>query len=327
MMKLAWLLPLLVGFSYGPNFDSDPIKGEGGAGIVFTGAPRWTAHTCDVCHTDAPHQVGLRLESDDPSLFDTGWSANKQYHMRVVLLNEHEGTQYQKYGSMCGGAVDPYVPCNTNGFALEIDDAGGHPVGKYTPVMSNACYNTAGTPPPGLDAVVVSGGTAVAHNGAGGEASWDFCWTAPAAGGGVLTAYVAAVDGNGGDGTQNFPDNTTGDDVAVGQVPINENGAAPPPPQTGGCSTTGGASLGLVLVVLLAWCGRRRFAALVTLLGLAAFASGCVHVRPRERETLAKRSMKFSPDPLEDELDLHMQEAREGSEGGYGSSGGGCGCN
>jgi hypothetical protein len=72
------------------------------------------------------------------------------------------------------------------------------------------------------------------------------------------------------------------------------------------------------------WCGRRRFAAL---LALAAFASGCVHVRPRERETLAKRSMKFSPDPLEDELDLHMQEAREGSSGGYGSSGGGCGCN
>ena len=47
----------------------------------------------------------------------------------------------------------------------------------------------------------------------------------------------------------------------------------------------------------------------------------------RERETLAKRAMKFSPDPAEDQLDLHMQEAREGSEGGYGTSGGGCGCN
>ena len=47
----------------------------------------------------------------------------------------------------------------------------------------------------------------------------------------------------------------------------------------------------------------------------------------RARETLAKRNMKFAPDPAEDELDLHMQEAREGSSGGYGSSGGGCGCN
>jgi len=50
-------------------------------------------------------------------------------------------------------------------------------------------------------------------------------------------------------------------------------------------------------------------------------------VRPRQRETLAHRNMTFGPDPAEDELDLHMQESREGSSGGYGSSGGGCGCN
>ncbi len=327
MTRVLAILVLLAGtahaFSYGGNFDSDPIKGQGGAGIVFDGAPRFTAHTCDVCHTGAPHTVGLRVESDDASLFDTGWTAAKQYHMRVVLLNEHAGAQYQKYGMMCGGAVDPYVPCDNNGFALEIDDAGGHPVGKFVPVSNNACYNMSGTPPVGLDSIVVKDGTAVVHNGIGGELSWDFCWTAPPAGAGVLTAYVAAVDGSGGDGTDAFPTDTVNDDVATGQIPINENGAAPPPPQTGGCSTTGDASLGVVLVVLLAWCTRRRFAAV---LALAAFASGCVHVRPRERETLAKRSMKFSPDPLEDELDLHMQEAREGSSGGYGSSGGGCGC-
>ena len=55
--------------------------------------------------------------------------------------------------------------------------------------------------------------------------------------------------------------------------------------------------------------------------------ASCGNVRPRQRETLAKRNMKFAPDPTEDELDLHMQESREGSSGGYGSSGGGCGCN
>ena len=52
---------------------------------------------------------------------------------------------------------------------------------------------------------------------------------------------------------------------------------------------------------------------------LALATRGCVHVRPRQRETLAQRNMKFAPDPTEDELDLHMQEAREGSSGGYGS--------
>jgi hypothetical protein len=54
-------------------------------------------------------------------------------------------------------------------------------------------------------------------------------------------------------------------------------------------------------------------------------ASACV--KPYQREALSKRIMTFQPDPHEDVLDLHMIEAREGSVGGYGSAGGGCGCN
>ena len=60
---------------------------------------------------------------------------------------------------------------------------------------------------------------------------------------------------------------------------------------------------------------------------LALLAGGCTTVRPWQKEQLARRIMKFAPDPDEDELDLHMLEAREGSTGGYGSAGGGCGCN
>ena len=66
---------------------------------------------------------------------------------------------------------------------------------------------------------------------------------------------------------------------------------------------------------------------LVLMLLALGFASGCVRVKPYERELLAKPTMTFSPDPHEDELDLHMLEAREGATGGYGSAGGGCGCN
>ncbi len=65
-------------------------------------------------------------------------------------------------------------------------------------------------------------------------------------------------------------------------------------------------------------------------LAFAAFAVGavgCAKVRPYERELLAKPMMTFGPDPHEDVLDLHMLEAREGAVGGYGSAGGGCGCN
>jgi MYXO-CTERM domain-containing protein len=220
----------------------------------------------------------------------------------------------------------PYKPCDENGFALEMDDASGKPLGKFVPVSMDACVNT-GTAPTDVDVRVLTDGTAVTHNGAHmGMTAWDLCWTAPAAGAGVITAYLAAVDGNGGNGTEAFPNDTIGDDVAAGTVPMAEAGAQAPPPQTGGCSAGSDAGVGLAIAIAVALTRgrRRRLAAMV--LAVATLGS-CVHVRPRQRETLAKRNMKFAPDPTEDELDLHMQESREGSAGGYGSAGGGCGCN
>ena len=68
----------------------------------------------------------------------------------------------------------------------------------------------------------------------------------------------------------------------------------------------------------------------IKLLAICAAAlslSACAAVKPYQRELLAKPIMTFGPDPYEDVLDLHMLEAREASSGGYGSAGGGCGCN
>jgi hypothetical protein len=70
-----------------------------------------------------------------------------------------------------------------------------------------------------------------------------------------------------------------------------------------------------------------RLLFVLVLSSLLALAAGCVRVKPYERELLAKPTMTFQPDPHEDVLDLHMLEAREGAAGGYGSAGGGCGCN
>ena len=56
-------------------------------------------------------------------------------------------------------------------------------------------------------------------------------------------------------------------------------------------------------------------------------ASGCVRVRPHERETHARRSMQADGDASEKKLDGHVEEYREGSIGGAGAGGGGCGCN
>ena len=68
-------------------------------------------------------------------------------------------------------------------------------------------------------------------------------------------------------------------------------------------------------------------ARVIVVILVAVAASGCVRVKPYERELLAKPTMTFQPDPHEDVLDNHMLEAREGAAGGYGSAGGGCGCN
>jgi len=313
-------------FPTGEQFDFDPLVEDGAGGIAFDGAPRWAGHTCAVCHTGGPGTVGLRLESDHPDLFTTGWNPNQQYRLRVVLTGEHAGIANASLGDNCGFAVQPYRACDENGFALELADIKGTPKGSFVPVVDDACANS-GAIPPDVDIRVLTDGTAVTHNGAHmAMTSWDLCWTAPGAGAGTLTAYLAAVDGNGGTGTEAFPTDVAGDDVAFGTVPMAEQGQ-PAPVQTGGCNAAPidqGLVLALVVIALgLAGRRRRRLAAIVAIASLA----GCVHVRPRERETLAKRKMKFAPDPAEDELDLHMQESREGSSGGYGSSGGGCGCN
>jgi MYXO-CTERM domain-containing protein len=316
-------------FPTGNQFDEDPLLHDGGGGIAFDGSPRFTGHTCAVCHTNAPGKISVRLEADHPELFTDGWQPNMQYHLRVVLLNEWAAADQQSKGDACGFNVDPYTRCDQNGFALEFADLDGAAKGKFVPFANGACVNT-GTGPTDADVRVMMDGLAVTHNGAHhGQVQWDLCWTAPGSMNGVLTAYVAAVDGNGGDGTMNFPADTFGDDVAAGAVPIGELNGESPPAQNGGCSAGGDGGAGLALLVLaFALARRRRRVATAAGIALAlATAAGCVHVRPRERVSLARRNMKFAPDPTEDELDLHMQEAREGSSGGYGSSGGGCGCN
>ena len=68
----------------------------------------------------------------------------------------------------------------------------------------------------------------------------------------------------------------------------------------------------------------------ITLLLIAlalASASGCTTVKPWERGTLSKKEMSWSPDPLAAKLGEHIYFAKEAAAGGYGSAGGGCGCN
>jgi len=66
---------------------------------------------------------------------------------------------------------------------------------------------------------------------------------------------------------------------------------------------------------------------LVIVLALAVGLAGCVRVAAHQREFLAKPTMNPEADPVETKLDEHVHEYREGSLGGAGVGGGGCGCN
>ena len=76
----------------------------------------------------------------------------------------------------------------------------------------------------------------------------------------------------------------------------------------------------------MAW---RSFSSALILIGLLStlVACGKQAVRASEKEFLADRVMIFDNDAHETSADEHLNTNREGSAGGRGTSGGGCGCN
>lgn len=61
----------------------------------------------------------------------------------------------------------------------------------------------------------------------------------------------------------------------------------------------------------------------------AALLGGCAvePLKPWDRDLLAQPEMQLVPDPLQNMLDEHIYFSKEGSFGGQGVGGGGCGCN
>ncbi len=59
-------------------------------------------------------------------------------------------------------------------------------------------------------------------------------------------------------------------------------------------------------------------------LGLAL--TSCVTVSPASRQHLSKPEMNPVTDLEEESFHSHVEAAREGSVGGHGAAGGGCGC-
>lgn len=73
-----------------------------------------------------------------------------------------------------------------------------------------------------------------------------------------------------------------------------------------------------------------RVARRCIVLGLAASLCACAAYAPPqawEKHYLAKPQMQFDADKLDAKNLQHIQFSKEGSAGGYGVGGGGCGCN
>jgi hypothetical protein len=71
----------------------------------------------------------------------------------------------------------------------------------------------------------------------------------------------------------------------------------------------------------------RPLLALVVLAVLAVASAGCVTVKATQRAVLADPIMQFEGDPQASAQLRHAIDNREGSYGGGGVAGGGCGCN
>jgi hypothetical protein len=71
----------------------------------------------------------------------------------------------------------------------------------------------------------------------------------------------------------------------------------------------------------------RLFAALLGIALLGGCAVPEPWVKPYERERLADPIMSLSRESLSGKHREHVREVREGSRGGNGVQGGGCGCN
>lgn len=69
----------------------------------------------------------------------------------------------------------------------------------------------------------------------------------------------------------------------------------------------------------------RRFVFLVATCAAVVAASGCVAVKPWERDLHAREDMQ--PSGLDIAIDEHIYFSKEASSGGRGFGGGGCGCN
>lgn len=167
---------------------------DGGAGRIFyLGVPLERGWDCTACHIDPARRIGLEIASVDPPelLSEFRYLPEQTYALEIVMNGEHRGRS--------AGAT------NFNSFGVTVIGADGLGVGSFGGLLPSDLEEASKT--------VLSVGIEA------GRASWTFTWTAPPAGTGTVTMYVAAVDGDGND-------DPFGDDTYTATLRLDEAGGA-----------------------------------------------------------------------------------------------------
>ena len=188
--------PAAAAFHSGAQFDDPPGKG-GGGGLFYTGAPSERGWDCSACHIQPEGKIRVNLTTTPAGLVQSAtYSPGVAYQLNLGLAGEHRGLSSGR--------------SNFNGFALFISDGQGRPAGTISGYAPEEIYQANETK-------IASAGKKV------GTAAWTFTWTAPKAGTGAVTLYLAMVDGNGADSpptvTQTDP---FGDDVIAVKLTLKD---------------------------------------------------------------------------------------------------------
>jgi len=75
------------------------------------------------------------------------------------------------------------------------------------------------------------------------------------------------------------------------------------------------------------YCNITRVVFKAGFVSLIILSSACTVVQPFQREILSKNEMQFDSESVELGAREHFINSIEGSSGGFGTGGGGCGCN
>jgi hypothetical protein len=185
---------------------------------------------CAECH-ESVREPKVRIESDPPGLFESGYESNMRYRIFVDLLFETRGLEHNGF---CGQGT---AACNRNLFVAEFVDLTGEisgilcpdtdpilgdkcesahgefttktpnnksiagqslfypPVCEGTPVDAENCFDVQKLAEAGFTPTQI---TQIVLAEVKGRTHWEFSWRSPAVGTSPVRFFLGLVDGDGG---------------------------------------------------------------------------------------------------------------------------------